>query len=93
MASSASRRSARLGVTFGVALVMAPLAGCGSGPASNGVASKSASQIYDAAKAATSSASSVRYSGHLDDAGKAISIDIVAAGRRGAGRSPSGGPP
>jgi len=61
------------------------MAGCGSGASGNGVAAKSASQIYNEAKAATSGASSVRYSGQLQNSGKTISLDIVAAGRRGGG--------
>ncbi len=78
----------RIGRVIPVTLALAAaslLAGCGSGAASNGVAAKSGAQIYSAAKAATAGASSVRYSGQLDNSGKTIALDIVAAGRRGGG--------
>jgi hypothetical protein len=75
------------------ALVAASLlAGCGSGAAaSNGVAAKSASQIYSSARAATAGASSVHYSGQLLNGGKTIALDIVAAGTRGGGTITFGG--
>lgn len=76
------KRGVPVTVILGGALLMA---GCGSGPSDNGVASKSPTQIYAAARKATVGASSVRYSGHVDAGGKAVSLDIAAAGKRGGG--------
>jgi len=61
------------------------LAGCGS--SGNGIASKSATEILAASKAAADSASSVHVTGTLSSAGSPITIDIaLAAGTGGRGQ-------
>jgi hypothetical protein len=71
-----------------LALVAALLAGCGSSASSgNGVASKTPTQIVDAAKAAAAGAASAHVSGSIVSEGKPISLDMeLVAGKGGKGR-------
>jgi hypothetical protein len=68
-------------------LVAALLAGCGSSSSGNGVASKTPTQILDAAKAASASAVSAHVAGSIVSEGKPISLDMeLVAGKGGKGR-------
>jgi hypothetical protein len=64
------------------------LAGCGSSSSSgNGVASKSPTQIVEAAKAAAAGAVSAHVAGSIVSGGKPISLDMeLVAGKGGKGR-------
>ncbi len=74
------------------ALLILALAGCGSSSSSgNGVASKSASEILAASKAAADSASSVHVSGSLKSNGTPITLDLsLASGHGGRGQISQG---
>jgi hypothetical protein len=72
---------------MGLALTAAPLAGCGSSPSGNGVASKTPAEIVAAAKAAADAASSVYISGTIVSGGAPISLEMeLLAGKGGRGR-------
>lgn len=68
-------------------LVAALFAGCGSSSSGNGVASKTPTQILEAAKAASARAVSAHVSGSIVSEGKPISLDMeLVAGKGGKGR-------
>jgi hypothetical protein len=67
-----------------LALLAAPLAGCGSSTSGNGVAAKSPTEILAAAKGAADAASSVHVSGSIVNAGRPITLDIEIASGKGA---------
>jgi hypothetical protein len=78
----------RLTSVAGLSLVLASvaLAGCG-GSSSNGVASKSPTEIVSAAKAAADGASAVHVSGSTVTAGTPLTFDLsLVAGKGGRGR-------
>lgn len=82
----------RLTALLGTLLALA-IAGCGSSSSSgNGVASKSASEILTASKAAADSASSVHVAGTLTSKGTPITLDLsLASGHGGHGQISQGG--
>jgi hypothetical protein len=75
-----------------LALLVLAIAGCGSSSSSgNGVASKSASEILAASKAAADSASSVHVTGNLESNGTPITLDLsLASGHGGRGQISQG---
>jgi hypothetical protein len=77
-----------------LALGLVALAGCGGSSSSsgNGVASKSATDIVNEAKAAADSASSVHVSGSVKSAGSPVTLDLnLASGKGGKGELSQGG--
>jgi hypothetical protein len=91
------RRPVRRLAAVGLATFALVAAGCASaapkpsGPASNGVASKSPAQILAAAQKATISARTVRIVGSGTFNGNAIELDIVAGHGAGGGTVSEGG--
>jgi hypothetical protein len=70
-----------------LATAAALLAGCGSSSSGNGVASKSPTQIVEAAKKAAATAVSAHVAGSIVSGGKPISLDMeLVAGKGGKGR-------
>ena len=81
----------RLIVLLGTLLALV-IAGCGSSSSGNGVASKSASEILAASKAAADGASSVHVTGTLTSKGTAITLDLsLVSGHGGRGQISQGG--
>lgn len=68
----------------GIALTTVAIAGCGGGSSTNGVASKSATGIVEAAKTAAEGASSVRIQGSTETAGTPLSFDLTIKEGKGA---------
>jgi hypothetical protein len=64
-------------------LTVAVLAGCGGGSSSNGVASKSAADIFVAAQAAATGASAVHMSGTIMSGGAPITLDLHIVSAKG----------
>ena len=63
------------------------LAGCGGSSSGNGVESKSATQILEAAKTAAAQAKSVHIDGTIRSGGKPVSLDMqLLAGKGGKGK-------
>jgi hypothetical protein len=87
--SSPSRPRPLLAAITALALVALMLAGCGSsgGSSSNGIASKTPTEILAAATAAANSASSVHVSGSIVSGGSPITLDLeLVAGKGGRGQ-------
>jgi len=75
-------------------LAAVPLGGCGSsgGSSSNGIASKTPTEILSAATAAANSASSVHVSGSIVSAGSPFTLDLeLVKGKGGRGQISEGG--
>jgi hypothetical protein len=77
---------------LGLIALAAVLAGCGSSSSGNGVASRSASEIFAASQAAATSASSVHVAGALSSNGTPLTLDLdLASGHGGRGKVSQGG--
>jgi hypothetical protein len=73
------------------ALLAIGLAGCGGSSSGNGVASKSASEIFAASQAAAASASSVHVAGALSSNGTPLTLNLdLSSGHGGRGRVSQG---
>jgi hypothetical protein len=77
-----------LAAAVGLLALASILAGCGGSSSSgNGVESKSADQIVEAAKAASAQAKSVHINGTIRSSGKPVSLDMeLLAGKGGKGK-------
>jgi len=84
-------RRVRMGRRFSTGIVAFALlaalgAGCGGGGASsNGESAKSATAVFNDARRAAVAAKSVHVAGSLNDAGKALDLDLVLAHGKGKG--------
>ncbi len=86
--SSRNRRLA-LGAAAGLAALVA---GCGGGSSSNGVTSKSASQILQASENSIKTAKSVHVTGSLVSGGQSITLDLdLVSGKGGKGSMSASG--
>jgi hypothetical protein len=75
-----------------IAIVTLLIAGCGGGSSTNGVESKSATGIVEAAKKAAEEAKSVRVDGSVEAAGAPLSLDLTIVQGTGAKGSITDGP-
>lgn len=74
----------RITSLFGLVAALAVLAGCGGGgSSSNGVASKSATEILAAAQAAATQASAVHMSGTIVSGGAPLTLDLHLVSAKG----------
>jgi len=82
----------RIASLTGLVLAVAVLAGCGGGSSSNGVASKTPTQILAAAEAAAAQASAVHISGSIVSNGTPLTLDLsLVAGKGGTGHMSTNG--
>jgi hypothetical protein len=82
--TASSTRLVRL-LVLGALGTLTFLSACGSSSPTNGVASKSAVQIYSDAKSATEAASSVHISGRITSGSDKIGLNFVDSSRRSGG--------
>ncbi|MDE3069295.1 MAG: hypothetical protein KGJ43_01025 [Acidobacteriota bacterium] len=84
MPTIALRTPSRLNAALATLALAGALAGCGGGSSDNGIASKSPTEILNAAKSAVAGASSVHVSGSASSNGTPLSLDLELVTGKGA---------